>query len=265
MEPVRVSAGQGARWIGDGWRAFAASPGMWIVLVVLWAVILAAVQFVPFVGAIAGLLIAPALAGGLLLCVRDGLTGHSLDVGRLFDPLTGADTRGPMLVLGALFLVAHLVAMFLAGMLLLATAGMTLFEHADVLMAPGGPRPEAMDPALLMQLGLGAALAALLGVALSLLAWALFFYAIPLVLLAGVEPAAAIGQSVRGVLRNWLSLLVLSVLWMALSILATLPLLLGWLVLLPVTFGAWYASWRDVFPVPVPQRAAGSEDAEPAP
>lgn len=248
MEPARAAAARGVGWIADGWRAFKASPGMWVVLVVVWALVLAALQLVPFVGLLAVHLMAPALAGGLLLCVADGLAGRPLDVGRLFDPLASDRSRGPMLVLGALFLVANLVVLALAGALLVATVGMSLLEHHEVLLAPGGPDPAAIDPALVMRAGLGVALAALAALALSLVVWVLFFYAIPLVLLAGAEPGAAIAASVRGVLRNWLPLLVFSILWSVLALLATLPLMLGWLLLLPISFGAWHASWRDVFP-----------------
>lgn len=250
MEPVRAPAGRGVAWVGDGWRCFMASPGMWIVLVVVWLLVIMALQLVPLVGALAAYLLAPALGGGLLMCARDAFDGRPLDLGRLFDPLTGAATRGPMLVLGVLFLLANLVAMVAAGAVLLGSVGMTLLGQHGELMGPGGVNPEAIDPQTMLQLGAGAALAGLLALALGLLALLLFYYAVPLVLFGGLEPVTAVGRGVRGVLRNWLPLLVLSVLWLPLSLLATAPLLLGWLVLLPMTFGAWYGSYRDAFTGP---------------
>lgn len=248
MEPVRAPAGRGVAWVGDGWRAFTASPGMWIVLTVVWLLVLLALQLVPLVGALAAYLLAPALAGGLLLCADDARGGRALDLGRLFDPLTDPRSRNPILVLGVLFLVANLVALVAGAAVFMGTLGMTLFDHHAELMGPGGMRPEALDHQALLQLGAGAAMGGLLALALGLLVLALFYYAIPLVLFDGVEPATAIGRGVRGVLRNWLPLLVLSVLWLPLSLLASVPLMLGWLVLLPMTFGAWYGSYRDAFP-----------------
>jgi len=257
MEPIRVPAGKGIEWIGDGWRAFTAAPGMWIVLTVVWLLIFMATQFVPFVGALAAQLIAPALSGGLLLAARESLAGRPIDVAQLFQPLTDEATRSPMLVLGAVFLVANLAVMLVAGGAAIGTVGMAFFHHPGAMMGPGGFDPSRMDPAMLMQMGVGVLLFLLLGTTLWLLIWILFYYAIPLVLFAGTEVSTAMALSVRGLVRNWLPLLVLSVIWLLLSVLATLPLLLGWLVLLPMTFGAWYATYRDVFP-----QVAGAPAAE---
>jgi uncharacterized membrane protein len=255
MQPVRVPAEQGARWIGDGWRAFMATPGMWLVLAIIWVLVLAALQLIPLVGTLASYLIGPALAGGLLTCARDSLGGRSIDPGQLFDPLTRDDTRGPILVLGALFLVANLVLAVLGMMLFAGGAGMLLLEHGGALGEGGA----TLDAAAAAQLGLGALLGVLVVFTLGLLVTILFYYAIPLVMFAGVRPSAAIGLGVRGIVRNWLALLVLGVLWLMLSVLATIPLFLGWLVLLPLTFGAWFASYRDVYPMNEP--ASGIEPA----
>lgn len=263
MEPTRVPAGKGIDWIGDGWRTFTAAPGMWIVLTVVWLLVFMATQFVPFVGALAAQLIAPALSGGLLLAARESLAGRPIDVSQLFQPLTDEASRSPMLVLGAVFLVANLAVMILAGVAVIGTFGMAFLHHPGALMAPGGFDPARMDPAALMQMGVGVILFLLLGTVLWLVIWVLFYFAIPLVLFAGTEVSAAMALSVRGLARNWLPLLVLSVIWLLLSVLATLPLMLGWLVLLPMTFGAWYATYRDVFPQAAPGPAAAAENPGP--
>ena len=115
MEARRVGAGFGTRWVGDGWRAFRASPGMWIVLVVVFVLVLMALQMIPLVGAFASQLLAPGLSGGLLIAARESLAGRPLDVGQLFQPFMDEATRSPVLVLGLLYLVASVVAMVLAG------------------------------------------------------------------------------------------------------------------------------------------------------
>jgi glycine dehydrogenase subunit 1 len=56
---------RGIDWIVAGWRGFAASPGMWIVLAIIWILITLALQMLPLVGMLAGFFAAPILAGGL--------------------------------------------------------------------------------------------------------------------------------------------------------------------------------------------------------
>lgn len=245
MEPQRCDAGKGVDWIRDGWRAFAARPGMWILLCIVFVLVVFALQWLPLVGSLVSQLIAPALSGGLLLAARAALAGDRLDVGQLFAPLTDERTRNPMLVLGVLFLLANLVVVVAIVIIMLAT-GVGPAMHAAAM----GGGTMSMDPATMLQLGAGALLLVLVAVALWLLVLLLFYYAIPLVLFTDVRPVAALGLSVRGIVYNIVPLLVLSVIWFVLSVIASLPLLLGWLVLLPVTCGAWYASYRDVFPAP---------------
>jgi len=61
-QPARVRGLRGASWIRDGWDVFCATPGMWLMLTLIWLAIQVAVQMVPFVGFLVALLIAPALA-----------------------------------------------------------------------------------------------------------------------------------------------------------------------------------------------------------
>lgn len=245
MEPRRCEGGRGVDWIRDGWRAFAASPGMWILLCIVFALVLVALQWISWIGPLISQLIAPALSGGLLIAARSALDGDGLEVGQLFAPLTDERTRNPVLVLGVLFLVVNLVVLAAVALVVLG-GGMAPALNAGVMH---GGRAGA-DPAMMMQLGPEMLLIVLVGVALWLLVLLLFYYAIPLVLFAEVGPVAALGLSVRGILRNIVPLLVLSVIWLVLSAVASLLLFLGWLVLLPMTCGAWYASYRDVFPEP---------------
>ncbi len=245
--PARARAARGAQWISDGWQVFCATPGMWLVLTLIWLLINLAVQMVPFVGFLVALLIAPALCGGLLICSRDSLERRALDIGQLFDPITDPHRRNPVLVQGALFLLANLVVLAVAGGLMMGSMGSAMFEHHERMLEHGRMEPGAIDPAAMMDMALPLMLAGLVALALHLVLWALFFYAIPLVLFDGVDQGAALSASIRGVLRNWLALLVFGLIWLLLALAATIPLLLGWLVLVPMTFGAWLGSYRDIF------------------
>lgn len=243
--PRTCATAMGTDWLAQGWRLFTFSPGQWIVLVLVLFLVFVALGFVPIVGFLLGQVIAPALAGGVLLAARDAEARRPLDLGRLFEPLTREGSRGDIIILGLLYVGGYIAAAVLGVIVLLVVAGSAAIGgHA--LMDPAN-----IDSATAASMGLGAILAVLIWLLLAVLVTALFFYAIPLVALAGAPPIDAVTRGVRGLLVNWKPLLVLGLIWTVLAILATLPLMLGWFVLAPVTYGAWYASYRDIFePVP---------------
>lgn len=241
MESRTCGGDSGTRWLAEGWRLFMASPGLWMVLSIVLFLVLIALNLVPLVGMLAAQLLSPALAGGMLLAARDAEAGRPLDLGRLFEPLVSGQSRGDILILGLLYVGVSIAAMVLVAILAMVTVGLSALQSG----VPNGAG--SMDPAMAASMGLGALFAVLIGLLLMLALTALLFYAIPLVVLSAVPPIQAVGEGLRGLLRNWLPLLVLGLIWTVLAIVASIPLLLGWLVLAPVTWGAWYASYRDIF------------------
>jgi uncharacterized membrane protein len=141
-----------------------------------------------------------------------------------------------MLTLGAL-LVGALVIMLL---LVAGVAGGALLSSGHL----AGMNENRM---IGMLFGMGAF--ALLFILLVMLVITMaLFYAIPLVMLAGREPWQSLQDSVVVCSANFLPLSVFGLVYIVLTVLAALSLGLGFLVLIPVTFGAVYASYRDVFP-----------------
>lgn len=257
---TRVPAGRGVDWIADGWRVFTASPGMWIVLTLIWILVNIALQTVPVVGPLVAWVIAPALAGGLLLAATDARAGRELDLASLFRPVVDPATRNPILVLGAMYLAANLGVIVLGVLALVAGAGTALMHQpgAGVPLDPMQFDPARLDPSTLLTMGGVALLVGLVVTALLLLVVVLFYFAIPLVTFERMDPTRAVGIGTPALLRNWAPLTVLGLLYLPLAVLATLPLMLGWLILVPMTFGMWLASYRDVFPAvadPGPGRA----------
>jgi hypothetical protein len=51
--------------------------------------------------------------------------------------------------------------------------------------------------------------------------------------------------SFDGCTKNLLPLFIFSLLYLLVAILASIPFALGWFVLGPMTFGMWYAIYRD--------------------
>jgi uncharacterized membrane protein len=127
-----------------------------------------------------------------------------------------------------------LIALILIGSSM-SMAGMMYEGHQDMLAAG---------------LGVGMLLAMLLMSTIGLLLSMAFFYAVPLIMFAAAKPVAALKSSFAACLANILPLLLFSVVYIVLAAVAVIPFGLGLLVLLPVTFGAVYASYRDVYAVP---------------
>jgi len=234
-------AERGTQWLRGGWRLFIAAPGMWIVLTIVFLLIFIMLNLVPVIGMLLALVLAPALSGGVLLAARDADAGRPLDLGRLFEPLLTQGVRGDIVILGLLYAGAHVAAAVVSMLLLLVTADLSALDPGQLSGHVG------VDPGSAASMGLGVLFACLIWLALGVAVMVVFFYAIPLIVLAALPPIHAIGQGVRGLLRNALPLLVLGLVWTVLALLASLPMMLGWLVLWPVTWAAWYTSYRDIF------------------
>ena len=243
MEIVRCRARAGLDWLGRGWRLFAFSPGMWMVFTIIVTLVFMALGLVPVVGQLVTLVLAPALAGGLLLAAADAEAGRPLDLGRLFEPLIAERTRGDIVILGLLSLAAWVAVLGAGVVVLIAVAGVSAIGHGTAVFND----PESLGAAAATSMGIGVAVALLIWLLLALVVTALLLYAVPLVVFAHRPPFEAVTTGLRGVLRNWLPLLVLSLVWTVAAIAASIPLLLGWLLLAPVTYGAWYTSYRDIY------------------
>jgi uncharacterized membrane protein len=238
MQAQSVDFGKGLSWYGDGWEIFKGNPGMWIVFMILLFVIMAVLALVPVLGPLLLSLIMPGLLGGILYAAREAAAQREMDINHLFVGFKDVETRNALLVLGAVMVGASVIFMLIALILIgssMSMAGMMNEGHQDMLAAG---------------LGVGMLLAMLLMSTIGLLLSMAFFYAVPLIMFAAAKPVAAMKSSFAACLANILPLLLFSVVYIVLAAVAVIPFGLGMLVLLPVTFGAVYASYRDVFPPP---------------
>lgn len=228
-----VGAAAGWRWIAEGWRIFRLQPGTWIGVSVVFLFLYTLASLVPFVGSLAVTVGTPAAFAGLLLGCRDLEAGGRLSLAHLGAGFRG--NVGPLFALGALYLAAVVVVLFVV----LLLAGVTFG-----LLFAAGVEPDGAMAALLI------ALVALTGAGLSMPVVMAFWMATPLILFHGLGPVPAIRASFIGCLRNSLPFLLYGCVTLLLMIPATLPFLLGWLVLMPVLYGSYYASYRDIFTTP---------------
>jgi len=239
MIAMRVDAGRGWGWIVEGWQLFAKAPGVWIVMLLIYLGISVVLSLIPFIGALAHALLNPLLIGGMLFGAAALARGEALEIGHLFRGFQDQERMGPLVMLG-LISVAGYVLIFLAIVVFVGGSVAT-----GVMLESTGT---SVAPAAASGLFVGAGLIVMLIVlSIGLLVTMALFYGIPLVMLAGQNAWPAAQDSIAACWINTLPLLVFGLIYLVLVVVAIIPLMLGFLILAPVTFGAVYASYRDVF------------------
>lgn len=240
-----VAAGRGLGWYVCGWSLFQAQPLVWLGWLLLLAAFLFLTQVVPLVGGALYTFLSPALTAGVYYGARQQARGGGPELGQLFQGFRDPRRRGPLLVLGGLYLGLSLVVFFL---LLFAVSGMVLsvISPAELEALEAG----RMDPReILDRLRFTPPVVVGVLVSLTLLTVVLMamWFAPILVMLGGREPLAALLESFRAWLRNWLPLSLFGLVFLPLAFLAALPFGLGLLILMPVAMAAVYCSYDEIF------------------
>lgn len=228
-----VPAGNGWRWIADGWAFTGQQRGTFIGVFLLLLLLIIVTSLIPFLGSILGALLMPVFTGGLWLGCEALRRGERLEVAHLFAGFQSH--AGKLFALGGLSLAALLAMMLVV---------MVIFGTTIGLMFIGGqqPGPEEINAMIASVL-----LAVLVMLALSIPWYMAMWFAAPLIVLGGSDVVPALKASFFACLKNILPFLVWSVAIAVLSILATIPLALGWLLLGPVMLASIYLSYRDIF------------------
>lgn len=175
-EGVVVPASHGWLWLKLGFVLFKRQPGAWIAIVLVWALLSVLLQIIPFIGAIASMLITPIFTAGFMLGTHALDADEPLTVGHLF---AGFKTNaGQLALLGLLQVVG-------------------IFLIVGVTMVP------------MMLLGGGADFGAPMVVAMLLFAVAIIlfvkaiWFAPAIIAIEGASAFEAIGASFRGAIKNW--------------------------------------------------------------
>lgn len=244
--PRLLEAGAGASWWGEAWSIFRAAPFEWIAVVVVYAIVSIILSFVPVVGGIAGTVLAPVFAGGVMLGC-DGLArGQPLSVGCLFEGFRGGHFA-PLLVLGLLWIgILVLIALVVvAGTLLALGPGgvAALMRAADSMSFDLA----SVDYAALLSAGMTFAVLSAIALVLTAVAASAYWFAPALVVLNGEPPLAALRASFVASWVNVGAFLLYGLIGVGLALAASIPVLLGWLVVGPMTAASAYAGWRTIF------------------
>ncbi len=225
MQPGKVSVGEAVSWVGGGWRIFAARPGIWLLIGLVYLLISSAAQFVPFLGGLIAVIITPIFTAGLMYAAREAAEGRELRLDYLFQGFREPGRAGPLFGLGGIYLGSVITIAVLCVALLFMTGAM------PDLTREASTRGDFPDQAIL-----GILLVFMVGLALFVPVLMALYYATPLVMFNGTPVWMALGSSLKACLRNFWPLtvfgLVLFLLLLALVlILAAIVALLFFLFL----------------------------------
>ena len=248
-----VAAGNGWRWIADAWAFTGQQRGTFIGVFLLYILVLMALGLVPFLGALASALLTPVITGGLQLGFDAVRRGGPLEVACLFSAFK--NHAGKLIAVGAVSLGIGI----LIGIIIVAILGVSFAS-----IFAGGAQP---TPADLQALLLPALLAVLIAIAVALPLYMFLWFAVPLIVLGGLDVGAAFKASFSACLKNIVPFLVWSVVVLGLWLVALIPcvlvwqslgvgaaiatyvlIMIAWVVLLaPVIVVSVYLGYRDIF------------------
>jgi uncharacterized membrane protein len=253
--PRTVEGGRGSEWWSEAWRLFTPAVGVWLLIFILLFILNLVLAFIPLIGHVAGQLLFPIFAGGLMLGCRAIDRGDPLTVGHLF---AGFSTRtGPLFIVGLIYTaIAIAIAVVVFGLLLVFFGAAIVSNLWHLQDLQDLQDPWALASSMFGSLGLAILVGALVFLLLYLPLVMAVWFAPALVVLRGVEPWAAMRLSFDGCLRNVVPFLIYGLIGVVLAIVATIPLALGWLVLAPVTIASVYTSYCDIYEDRAPAPAA---------
>lgn len=230
-----VDAVRGGAWVGDGFDYFKRAAGAWVAITVVFLVIFIALGFLPLLGGLISQVLTPVFLAGLFLGCRTMDEGGELELGHLFRGFSV--NTGPLLIIGALYLVAVMVL----GIFLLALA-FVLLGGMDAIMQMIQGQPDQLLGNLPMLL-----VVMLVGLGLYVPILMALWFAPALVALGGLGVSDAVSASFRGCLVNIVPFLLWGVIALVLAILAAIPFFLGFLVLMPMIWAGTYVAYKDIF------------------
>jgi hypothetical protein len=227
LEPRALPWPRALAWYEEAMRLFKRAPGAWIALAVATLASEFLLEAIPGVGPLAGKVVVPVIACGMLYAARAADRGAEPSVA-----LALAAFRAP---------ASAIVAIVAAGLLTFAAEAATAWWVADVnLLAPDAATPDLTLPEV--------AGVYTIGVLASL---PLTF--VPLhVLFERVSPGAAFVASWRAFVLNTMPLLVYAAASLVLLGFGVATMGLGLVLALPLWAASSYAAWKDVFDVREP-------------
>lgn len=227
--PVSVPAGNGWRWLADGFNHFKQNPVAWIVAMIIWVLLSSIVSLVPIIGSLAITLLAPVLTAGFMLGCQAQEEGDDFRIDHLFSGFS--QNVGQLMLVGLLYLVGIIVIVLAISLLV---GGAVLFSGSSSQEMGAG-----MASAIVLPMLLGTLLIVPVVMA--------YWFAPALVVLNDLSAVTAMKMSFSACLKNILPGLVYSIIALLLIIVAVIPFGLGLLVIGPMMTASMYTAYRDIF------------------
>ncbi len=232
-EPEKVPAGNATAWLGRSYWHFKQNPFAWIFALVIFIALSMTFALVPFIGVLVVYFFSPVVMAGFSLGAQEQDQGGDFRVGHLFAGFS--QNFGTLVMVGVLYLlfIILIVAVF-GGIMAVATAGSSTLDLNN-------------QKAIIISMGAIGLILMLLAVMLIIFVAMAYYYAPTLVALDNMSALEAMKMSLKGCLKNWLALLVYSILAFLLLLAGMIPVMLGLLVVIPMLQASVYVSYRDIF------------------
>ena len=232
-EPRRCGAEAGVVWVKSAFAMFKKNFWLWLGMTLTASLILGLFSAIPILGIFISL-IGIVFMGGLMKAAAAQERGEILTFGYLFSAF---ETHfKPLLILGGLYFlgIAAIFAVMIGFLFLFALGG-----TFDSMMIADSMNANAVLMTMLFML--------LLSIPMFALVMTLWFSP-PLIVLHDIAPLEAMKKSLQASLRNWLPMLVMSLVFCAIfMILAIFTLGIGMLAAMPMILLMYYTSYRDIW------------------
>ena len=247
-----VPAGNGWKWLRQGWALFMKAPAEWLMLMMLFLIVSAGINWIPLVGPFLASALLPGLSAGLMQACAEAEAGRRVTPAALFFPLR--DKPAALMRVGFLYLVCMLLTLAFT----YPVDDGALFNQM-LLGTP--PSPEAIKDGSLPN---ALALAGLLATPLLMALW----FAPMLIMWRDLGVSQSLFYSFFASLRNWrvfgiyglivfggvmtasLAIAVAGVsAGVGLGVMRTMMLALI-LIMMPSVTCSFYFSYLDIFPPP---------------
>lgn len=228
--PKGIRGGEGFSIFGDAWQIFKQAPWLWIGTTFSLFILMILLSLIPIAGQIATALLVTPMAAGLYMGAEEIRNGGSLKFGHLFAAFSSGK-GGRLMGFAVVYMVMYIVAM---------AVPLLALGQGNLLPLLLGQEAGSFNPAGMMA---GFAVMMIVGLALSMVYW----FAVPLIALQDQKMFEAMGNSLKGCLKNIWPLTLYGLAMMFWMIVATIPIGLGLFVMIPVLYISCYTGYRRIF------------------